>query len=423
MFFERPEQGSRTLIVHIKNDRSELATLSEIEELARSADLELVGHVDSARREPHPKTFVGQGKLEEVRQAAEMEQAELILFSEDLSPTQERNLEGDLQRRVLSRTGLILEIFAQRARTHEGQLQVELAQIQHSASRLVRGWSHLDRQRGGMGAGLGGAGETQLEADQRLLGARRKKLSERLERVRRQRNQSRRSRKRSETPTIALAGYTNAGKSTLFNQLTEGEVYAADQLFATLDPTLRQINIPVVGRAIISDTVGFIRDLPHALIEAFKATLEEVAEADLILHVVDAAAPERGARIQEVNDVLHEIGAAEVPQLLVFNKVDCLDEPFSPLHQNAAGQPVSVATSCTTGFGMEMLAEAMAVLLADQMIETTITLAPHQGLARARCFELAEVQEESASESGDICLRLRIEKKNMARLESVLQAG
>ena len=423
MFFERPEQGSRTLIVHIKNDRSELATLSEIEELARSADLELVGHVDSARREPHPKTFVGQGKLEEVRQAAEREQAELILFSEDLSAAQERNLEGDLKRRVLSRTGLILEIFAQRARTHEGQLQVELAQIQHSASRLVRGWSHLDRQRGGMGAGLGGAGETQLEADQRLLGARRKKLSERLERVRRQRNQSRRSRKRSETPTIALAGYTNAGKSTLFNQLTEGEVYAADQLFATLDPTLRQINIPVVGRAIISDTVGFIRDLPHALIEAFKATLEEVAEADLILHVVDAAAPERQARIQEVNEVLHEIGAAEVPQLLVFNKVDCLDEPFSPLHQNPAGQPVSVATSCITGFGMEVLAEAMAVLLADQMIETTITLAPHQGLARARCFELAEVQEESASESGDICLRLRIEKKNMARLEHVLQAG
>jgi GTP-binding protein HflX len=423
VFFDRPDKGSRTLIVYVRNDHSELATLEEIQELALSAELELLGHVESARREPHPKTFVGEGKLAEILEAAQSLNAQLVLFSEDLSPAQERNLEGALNRRVLSRTGLILEIFAQRARTHEGQLQVELAQIQHSASRLVRGWTHLDRQRGGMGAGLGGAGETQLEADQRLLAARRKKLSERLARVRRQRAQSRRSRKRSETPTIALAGYTNAGKSSLFNRLTQGEVYAADQLFATLDPTLRQLNLPIVGRAILSDTVGFIRDLPHALVEAFKATLEEVAEADLILHVVDAAAPELDSRIQEVNDVLIEIGAESVPQLLVYNKVDALHEPFQALTRNRAGLPTAIATSCLTGFGFDLLEQTIAELLADQVIETTVLLAPHQGLARARCFELAEVREESANEAGEISLRLRIEKKNMARLETVLATG
>jgi GTP-binding protein HflX len=309
MFFDRPAQGSRSLLVFLRNKVSELATPQEIEELVLSAGWDVVGLVESARRDPHPKTMVGSGKVEEIRLAAVSQSVDLVIFSEDLSATQERNLEAALGKRVLGRTGLILEIFAQRARTHEGQLQVELAQLDHAASRLVRGWTHLDRQRGGAGAGLGGAGETQLEADQRLLGARHKKIQERLKRVQRQRNQSRRSRVRSETATVALAGYTNAGKSTLFNALTQADVHAADQLFATLDPTLRQIELPLAGKAVLSDTVGFIRALPHGLIEAFRATLEEVTQASLILHVVDAAASEKQERMEEVNAVLAEIGA------------------------------------------------------------------------------------------------------------------
>ena len=275
MFFDRPTSGSQALLVFIQNKGSELATPEEIEELTVSAGLMPIALVKSARKEPHPKTLVGSGKVEEIKDAAESASAELIIFSEDLTSTQERNLEAAIGKRVMGRTALILEIFAQRARTFEGQLQVELAQLDHSASRLVRGWTHLDRQRGGAGAGLGGAGETQLEADQRLLGARNKKLKEKLARVQRQRHQSRRARVKSETATIALAGYTNAGKSTLFNRLTEANVHAADQLFATLDPTLRQIALPLAGKAVLSDTVGFIRALPHGLIEAFKATLEE----------------------------------------------------------------------------------------------------------------------------------------------------
>jgi GTPase len=274
MFFDRPAPGSKAMLVFIRNKTSDLATHEEVEELARSAGMAVVGLIESARRDPHPKTMVGSGKVDEIKVAAEAAGANLVLFSEDLSSTQERNLEGALDLRVLGRTGLILEIFAQRARTHEGKLQVELAQLEHSASRLVRGWTHLDRQRGGAGAGLGGAGETQLEADQRLLAARNKKIKERLERVQRQRHQSRRARARSETATVALAGYTNAGKSTLFNRLTQSAVHAADQLFATLDPTLRQISLPLTGKAVISDTVGFIRALPHGLVESFKARLK-----------------------------------------------------------------------------------------------------------------------------------------------------
>lgn len=342
MFFDRPAPGSRALLVHLRNKVSELATAEEIEELTLSAGLEVVGLVESARREPHPKTMVGAGKTDEIRLAAIDLQADLIIFSEDLSPTQERNLEEALRLRVMGRTGLILEIFAQRARTHEGKLQVELAQLDHVASRLVRGWTHLDRQRGGAGAGLGGAGETQLEADQRLLAARNKKIRERLRRVQRQRHQSRRSRVRSETATVALAGYTNAGKSTLFNGLTQAKVHAADQLFATLDPTLRKIDLPLAGKAVLSDTVGFIRALPHGLVEAFKATLEEVTEANLLLHVIDASAPEKQARIEEVNAVLAEIGAEAVPQLLVWNKTDIQGPVGKLVRRDNRGRPSSV---------------------------------------------------------------------------------
>ena len=422
MFFDRPAPGSKAMLVFIRNKTSDLATHEEVEELARSAGMAVVGLIESARRDPHPKTMVGSGKVDEIKVAAEAAGANLVLFSEDLSSTQERNLEGALDLRVLGRTGLILEIFAQRARTHEGKLQVELAQLEHSASRLVRGWTHLDRQRGGAGAGLGGAGETQLEADQRLLAARNKKIKERLERVQRQRHQSRRARARSETATVALAGYTNAGKSTLFNRLTQSAVHAADQLFATLDPTLRQISLPLTGKAVISDTVGFIRALPHGLVESFKATLEEVTEATLILHVVDASAGEKQERMDAVNGVLSEIGARDVPQLLVLNKSDIQGVTGPLVRRDAAGKPDSVQVSSLTGVGLPELLSCIDELISDDVVTTVLTLKPEQGMIRAKCFELASVIEEVMDENGTIAMHLRIEKKNLARLNAALTA-
>ena len=422
MFFDRPAPGSKAMLVFIRNKTSDLATHEEVEELARSAGMAVVGLIESARRDPHPKTMVGSGKVDEIKVAAEAAGANLVLFSEDLSSTQERNLEGALDLRVLGRTGLILEIFAQRARTHEGKLQVELAQLEHSASRLVRGWTHLDRQRGGAGAGLGGAGETQLEADQRLLAARNKKIKERLERVQRQRHQSRRARARSETATVALAGYTNAGKSTLFNRLTQSAVHAADQLFATLDPTLRQISLPLTGKAVISDTVGFIRALPHGLVESFKATLEEVTEATLILHVVDASAGEKQERMDAVNGVLGEIGARDVPQLLVLNKSDIQGVTGTLVRRDAAGKPYSVQVSSLTGVGLPELLSCIDELISDDVVTTVLTLKPEQGMIRAKCFELASVIEEVMDENGTIAMHLRIEKKNLARLNVALTA-
>ena len=422
MFFDRPAPGSKAMLVFIRNKTSDLATHEEAEELARSAGMAVVGLIESARRDPHPKTMVGSGKVDEIKVASEAAGANLVLFSEDLSSTQERNLEGALDLRVLGRTGLILEIFAQRARTHEGKLQVELAQLEHSASRLVRGWTHLDRQRGGAGAGLGGAGETQLEADQRLLAARNKKIKERLERVQRQRHQSRRARARSETATVALAGYTNAGKSTLFNRLTQSAVHAADQLFATLDPTLRQISLPLTGKAVISDTVGFIRALPHGLVESFKATLEEVTEATLILHVVDASAGEKQERMDAVNGVLSEIGARDVPQLLVLNKSDIQGVTGPLVRRDAAGKPYSVQVSSLTGVGLPELLSCIDELISDDVVTTVLTLKPEQGMIRAKCFELASVIEEVMDENGTIAMHLRIEKKNLARLNAALTA-
>ena len=375
----------------------------------------------SQRKVPHPRTFVGGGKVDEIADWLATHDCELIVFGDDLSPTQERNLEQALQRRVIGRTGLILEIFARRARTHEGKLQVELAQLDHAASRLVRGWSHLDRQRGGSGrgagsgAGLGGAGETQLEADQRMLGDRIKQINTRLAKVRRQRALTRRSRRRSDTHTISLAGYTNAGKSTLFNRLCKAAVHAEDQLFATLDPTLRSLRLPVIGKAVLADTVGFIRALPHGLVDAFRATLEEVSQSDLILHVVDGSAPLREERIAEVNLVLEEIGASTIPQLMVYNKVDLIGEA-PRIDRGHDGKPTRVWVSGITGQGEQLLLDAVAERLAGEVIETVITIGPEDGRMRARFFEIGAVVKESICEDGSTEIHLKIQESSLRKI-------
>ena len=428
MFFDRPESGSRALLIHIQQHDTELATPEELIELVRSAGLEPVGCISSSRRFPHPGTFIGGGKVDEIKAWLAESACELVIFGDDLSPTQERNLEQALDKRVLGRNGLILEIFARRARTHEGKLQVELAQLEHASSRLVRGWTHLDRQRGGSGrsaggaAGLGGAGETQLEADQRMIGDRIKRIHGRLAKVRQQRAHNRRGRARSDTRSISLAGYTNAGKSTLFNQVCAASVHAEDQLFATLDPTLRRLDLPVVGEAVLADTVGFIRQLPHTLVDAFRATLEEVSQADLILHVVDAAAPLRDERIHEVNAVLREIGAEDIPQLMVYNKVDLLGET-SRIERNREGVAVKVWVSSLTGQGKDELLSAITECLASDVIETSIMLSPADGRIRAQLFELGAVIGETTCEDGSIEMRLKIEESSLRKITQGRQAA
>ena len=421
MFLDRHDLGRRTLLVHIDQRQSDLATSAELAELASSAGLETIGCLSSKRKIPHPKTFGGGGKVDEIASWIADRECDLIVFGDDLSPTQERNLEKALQRRVLGRTGLILEIFARRARTHEGKLQVELAQLDHAASRLVRGWSHLDRQRGGSGrgagsgSGLGGAGETQLEADQRMLGNRIKQINGRLANVRRQRALNRRGRTRSDTSTISLAGYTNAGKSTLFNRLCNAGVHAEDQLFATLDPTLRNLVLPIIGKAVLADTVGFIRALPHGLVDAFRATLEEVSQSDLILHVVDGSASLKEERIHEVNRVLGEIDASEIPQLMVYNKIDLMEEA-PRIERGSDGRPTKVWVSGVTGDGGDLLLGAIAERLAEDAIETIITLGPEDGRMRARFFEIGAVVEENICEDGSIEIHLKIQESSLRKI-------
>ena len=421
MFLDRHDLGRRTLLVHIDQQQSDLATSAELAELASSAGLETIGCLSSKRKIPHPKTFVGGGKVDEIASWIAERECDLIVFGDDLSPTQERNLEKALQRRVLGRTGLILEIFARRARTHEGKLQVELAQLDHAASRLVRGWSHLDRQRGGSGrgagsgSGLGGAGETQLEADQRMLGNRIKQINGRLANVRRQRALNRRGRTRSDTSTISLAGYTNAGKSTLFNRLCNAGVHAEDQLFATLDPTLRNLILPIIGKAVLADTVGFIRALPHGLVDAFRATLEEVSQSDLILHVVDGSASLKEERIHEVNRVLGEIDASEIPQLMVYNKIDLMEEA-PRIERGSDGRPTKVWVSGVTGDGGDLLLGAIAERLAEDAIETIITLGLEDGRMRARFFEIGAVVEENICEDGLIEIHLKIQESSLRKI-------
>ena len=418
MFFERPESGETAVLVHIdfQNGR-DAEDPAELLELVRSAGAEPAVLIEGSRRLAHPKTFIGEGKVEEVKTAVLEHEAEVVIFNHSLSPSQERNLERALSCRVLDRTGLILDIFAQRARTHEGKLQVELAQLEYMSTRLVRGWTHLERQKGGIG--LRGPGETQLETDRRLLRARIKSIHKRLDRVRKQREQNRRARSRAEIPAVSLVGYTNAGKSTLFNALTSSDVYAADQLFATLDPTLRRLDIADVGPIVLADTVGFIRHLPHKLVEAFQATLEEAAQADLLLHVVDAADPERDANIEQVEHVLAEIGADRVPRLVVMNKIDRLgSEPR--IDRNGLQEPTTVWLSAREQTGFEGLCQALSERLAIDVVDITIALRPDQGALRAQLFALDAVQSEEFDEQGQIQLGIRLPRRDFLQLLSKL---
>jgi len=420
LFFDRPDFGERALLVHLKlNSESEPEDVGEFEELVRSAGGEIVDLVRGSRSSPHAKFFVGTGKLEEISEIVKRESAQLIIFNHNLSPSQERNLEAHLQCRVLDRTGLILDIFAMRARTHEGKLQVELAQLQHLSSRLVRGWTHLERQKGGIG--MRGPGETQLESDRRMVRDRIKSIKKRLEKVRIQRDQGRQSRLKSDTPTVSLVGYTNAGKSTLFNLITESDVYAADQLFATLDPTMRRLDIPEQGPIIFADTVGFISHLPHRLINAFRATLEEAAAANVLLHVVDASAEDRSVNIDRVNDVLKEIGAHELPTLLVYNKIDLMDEPLAKIELDQDGKPVAVWLSALTGEGTDLLLEAVAEYLPRKMVHTKLKIKSDQGAFRAALYSYKAVLNETYNDQGDVNLEIQLPESDFLRI--VKQSG
>jgi GTP-binding protein HflX len=356
--FDRPAGSDDAVVVSLDfGDSGYEEGLEELKQLAISAGMNIRGVIEGRREKPDAKYFVGSGKAEELKATVKATESKVALFNHDLSPSQQRNLERLLECRVADRTGLILDIFAQRAKTHEGKLQVELAQLEHLSTRLVRGWTHLERQKGGIGV-RGGPGETQLELDRRMLRIRVKQLRDKLEKLKQQRGMQRRSRKRSQVMSVSLVGYTNAGKSTLFNRLTQSKVYAADQLFATLDTTSRKLYIPDSGAMVISDTVGFIKHLPHALVEAFGATLEESVQADLLLHIVDAASTNRDEQIEQVNKVLAEIGANEVPQILVFNQIDRIGMDAG-LERDEYGRICKVRISAKTGEGVEYLVQAL----------------------------------------------------------------
>jgi len=428
--FERSRKGEHALLIqpHSGGPADEGA-LEEFADLARSAGATVATIVNARIDRPNPATLIGSGKLDEVKAAAEASGADLVLVNHPLTPGQERNLEKVLQRRVVDRTGLILDIFSQRARSAEGKLQVELAQLRHMATRLIRGWTHLERQRGGS-IGLRGPGETQLETDRRLLQKRVEQLQKRLDKVEVQRTQMRRARVRREVPRIALVGYTNAGKSTLFNALTGADAYAADQLFATLDPTVRRIALPG-GHAAIADTVGFVRDLPHELVAAFRSTLSEARDADLLLHVIDAADPLRQERIAQVDAVLAEVGAGEIPQLLVYNKIDKVGEaahrddggeeamagddrlpaPVSrralqPRHDRPGGDQPDAAVrervwvSARDGLGLDLLRTALAGRLGLRRIVAELRLPTSAGRLRSQLHALDAVRGEAHDEHG-----------------------
>lgn len=413
--FDRPKSGENAVLVHISSDGpADPDELREFHELASSAGARIMGLVTGVRRSPDPRYFVGSGKAQEIQELVEAEAAELVIFDHALSPSQERNLEALLQCRVLDRAGLILDIFAQRARSFEGKLQVELAQLRHLSTRLVRGWTHLERQKGGIG--LRGPGETQLETDRRLLNQRIDQIRRRLKKVESQREQGRRARTRADIPTVSLVGYTNAGKSTLFNRLTNADVYAQDQLFATLDPTLRRLDLPEGGALVLADTVGFISKLPHELVAAFKSTLQETVEADLLLHVVDVASHCRAENMAEVEDVLGQIDAEEVPRLEVFNKIDLLEHGEPRVERDSDGIAVRVWCSAQTGDGLDLLVEALQERFHQTHVKHNLRLGAADGRMRALLYEKARVLNESLLDDGGSELEVEFTLREYQRL-------
>ncbi|WP_226067343.1 ribosome rescue GTPase HflX [Dickeya zeae] len=421
--FDRYEAGEQAILVHIYfSQEKDTEDLLEFESLVSSAGIDALQVITGSRKAPHSKYFVGEGKAEEIAQAVKTTGAFVVLFNHALTPAQERNLERLCECRVIDRTGLILDIFAQRARTHEGKLQVELAQLRHLATRLVRGWTHLERQKGGIG--LRGPGETQLETDRRLLRNRISQILSRLERVEKQREQGRRARTRAEVPTVSLVGYTNAGKSTLFNRMTAADVYAADQLFATLDPTLRRIEVDDVGDTVLADTVGFIRDLPHDLVAAFKATLQETREATLLLHVVDASDARVDENIDAVNEVLAEIEADDIPFLLVMNKIDRLENIAPRIDRDEENRPVRVWLSAQTGEGIPLLFQALTERLSGEIAHYSLHLPAEAGRLRSRFYQLQAIEKEWIEEDGSVGLVVRmpiIDWRRLCKQEQKLQ--
>ncbi len=411
--FERPQSGERAILVHAGPEGApDESEREEFVELARSAGAVIVDQIVSARRRPDPRTFIGKGKLDDVSASIGHCGAELVISSAALSPSQERNLERRLECRVLDRAGLILDIFAQRARSFEGMLQVELAQLRHLSTRLVRGWTHLERQKGGIG--LRGPGETQLESDRRLIGARIRQLKSRLEQVDARRTMNRQNRVQAEVPTVALVGYTNAGKSTLFNALTDANVYVEDKLFATLDPTVRRLELPNGREVVLADTVGFIRDLPHELIAAFRSTLQEAREADLILHLIDASDGNRWQRVRQVNSVLKQLDADKVPQIRVYNKIDKLDRA-PRVTNNRAGESRAAWISAATHEGIPMLLDAVGDRLRRKTLHGVMRLQSSQGRQRAQLFEIGAVLNEEVCEDGGWKLELKMAERDLQR--------
>ncbi len=395
--FERAERGNRAVILHPVFAGTGPEQLDEFQELCRSAGVEITAVLTAPRDRPDARYFVGSGKIDEVVEQLAATDAQMVLVSKPLSAIQERNIEKRCECRVLDRTTLILDIFAQRARSHEGKLQVELAQLRHLSTRLVRGWTHLERQKGGIG--LRGPGETQLETDRRLVGQRISYLKGRLEKVRQQRAQSRRRRERAHVFTVALVGYTNAGKSTLFNELTESNVDTQDMQFATLDPTVRQLPHIPTGNVLLVDTVGFVSDLPHELVAAFHATLQETREADLLLHVIDASDPFHQQREHDVEDVLDSVDASGIPIVRVFNKVDLVDREFS-IGRNDEGQVDRIDVSALYGQGLEELKDTIALRLKGERIRTWVSLEGQHAKLRSLLFDLGAVEEEKVTDEG-----------------------
>ncbi len=422
--FDKLSQGEalieRAILVQInfgKNSNRSQSTQQdehEFKELVRSAGAQDSILITGSRYSPDPKLFVGSGKAEEIKTAVIQEDADVVIFDHRLSPAQERNLETFIECRVLDRTALILDIFAQRAQSHEGKLQVELAQLKHMSTRLVRGWTHLERQKGGIG--MRGPGETQLETDRRLLSVRIKQINKRLEKVSKQREQGRQLRQKTEIPTVSLVGYTNAGKSTLFNKITGSKVYAADQLFATLDPTLRRVNLPDQQSIVLADTVGFIRDLPHDLVAAFRATLQETIEADLILHVIDSNDEQRDYYREQVNNVIGELGAENVPQLEVMNKID-LTEQVAHYDDEHSGLPARVWLSAVTAEGIPELLEKLSEVFAKNVFKGQLRLHPALARLRAQLYEDDAIVTEKISEKGEYLLEVCVQKR---RLDAML---